>query len=615
MFDSLSERLEGVFKNLRGQGKITEANVKDAMRDVKMALLEADVNYKVVKDFLGRVQEKAAGEEVLLSVTPGQQMVKVIYDELVEILGGQNPPFALHAGKTNVILMLGLQGSGKTTFCGKMAKRFAKEGWKPLLVACDIYRPAAVHQLHVVGEQVGAEVFSQGTDKPAAQIARAGLDHARAAGRDLVIVDTAGRLHINDVLMDELVAIKAAVTPSFTFLVADAMTGQDAVVSAATFNERVGIDGVCLTKMDGDARGGAALSIRTITGKPVKFIGTGEKLGDLEEFFPERMASRILGMGDIVSLVEKAQEHFDEKQAADLQKKMRTASFTLQDFLDQMQQVKRMGPLKGLLEMIPGVGSALKDVDLPEKEMKRTEAIIQSMTPAERGEPSLLNGSRKERIARGSGTTPAEINALVAQFEKARQMMKGMMQVQERMKSAGMGPDGEGMQGSITGAGLSARERARRLQRKQFEKRQRQQQAKRQRQKSHFSGRRMFAPPVVVTTLWGALPSHLSAMRYWITSGDSLSASPLILTLSASALAFTMVISASLLALSNSNFLARASCSRITFCSMASSSCLLSCMLVMVMSLMITSPARAFCTWPTTSFFSLSRFMASSSAR
>ena len=484
MFDSLSDKLEGVFKNLRGQGKITESNVKDAMRDVRMALLEADVNYKVVKEFLGRVQEKAVGEEVLLSVTPGQQLVKIIHDELVEILGGQNPPFALQTGRTNVILMLGLQGSGKTTFCGKLARRFAREGWKPLLVACDIYRPAAVHQLHVVGEQVGVPVFSQGTDKPAPQIARAGLEQAQADGNNLVIIDTAGRLHINDVLMDELVAIKSAVRPTFTFLVADAMTGQDAVVSASTFNDKVGIDGVCLTKMDGDARGGAALSIRTITGRPVKFIGTGEKLEDLQEFFPERMASRILGMGDIVSLVEKAQEHFDEKEAMDIQKKMRTATFTLQDFLNQMQQVKRMGPLKGLLEMIPGVGSALKDVDLPEAEMKRTEAIIQSMTKAERDNPSILNGPRKERIARGSATTPADVNALISQFEKARDMMKGMMKMTDRMKAAGMGPDGDGApRGSITGAGMSNREREKRAQRKTFEKRMKRQQAKRARQK------------------------------------------------------------------------------------------------------------------------------------
>jgi len=483
MFESLSDKLEGVFKNLRGQGKITEANVKEAMRDVKMALLEADVNFKVVKDFLAHVQEKALGEEVLLSVSPGQQMVKVIHDELVEILGGQNPPFALQSGRTNVILMLGLQGSGKTTFCGKMARRFAREGWKPMLVACDIYRPAAVHQLEVVGAQAGVPVFSAGTTPPAAGIARRGVEEAKAAGCNLVIVDTAGRLHVNDVLMDELVEIRRAVTPSFTFLVADAMTGQDAVVSASTFNEKVGIDGVCLTKMDGDARGGAALSIKSITGKPVKFIGTGEKLEDLEEFFPDRMASRILGMGDIISLVEKAQEHFDEKQAVDLQKKMRTASFTLQDFLEQMQQVKRMGPLKGLLEMIPGVGSALKGVDIPEKELKRTEAIIQSMTWAERNDPSVLNGKRKERIARGSGSSPAEVNALISQFEKSREMMKGMMQMTDRMKAAGAGPDGEGMRASITGAGISARERTRRLERKSFEKRMKQQQAKRARQK------------------------------------------------------------------------------------------------------------------------------------
>ncbi len=485
MFESLSDRLEGVFKNLRGQGKITEANVKESMRDVRMALLEADVNYKVVKDFLGRVQEKSLGDEVLLSVTPGQQVVKVIHDELVDILGGANPPFALETGKTNIILMLGLQGSGKTTFCGKLARRFVREGWKPMLVACDIYRPAAIHQLHVVGEQAGVPVFSQGTDLPAPSIAKAGVERAKADGCNLVIIDTAGRLHINDVLMDELVAIKGGVHPTFTFLVADAMTGQDAVVSASTFNEKVGIDGVCLTKMDGDARGGAALSIKSITGKPVKFIGVGEKLEDLQEFFPERMASRILGMGDIVSLVEKAQEHFDEKEAMDLQKKMRSATFTLQDFLNQMQQVKRMGPLKGLLEMIPGVGSALKDVDLPEAEMKRTEAIIQSMTKAERDNPSLLNGSRKERIAKGSASTPADVNALITQFEKAREMMKGMMKMQERMKSVGMGPDGEGNArgASFTGAGMSNSDRDKREKRKSFEKKMKQQKARRNRQK------------------------------------------------------------------------------------------------------------------------------------
>lgn len=482
MFENLSEKLEGVLKNLRGQGQITEDNVKHAMRDVKLALLEADVNYKVVKDFVSHVQQKALGEDVLHSVTPGQQMVKIVYDELVEILGGPEVKFSLQPGRPHVILMLGLQGSGKTTFCGKLATRLKREGWKPLLVACDIYRPAAIDQLKVVGGSAGVPVFSQGTNRPAPAIAAAGVEHAREQGSNLVIIDTAGRLHINDVLMDELVDIKSGTKPTYTFLVADAMTGQDAVVSASTFNEKVGVDGVCLTKMDGDARGGAALSIKSITGKPVTFIGSGEKLEDLQEFFPERMASRILGMGDIVSLVEKAQEHFDEKQAMELQKKMRKASFTLQDFLDQMQQVKKMGPLKGLLEMIPGVGSALKDVDIPEKEMKRVEAMIQSMTTEERENPDILSGSRRARVARGSGATPQEVNALIAQFEQARKMMKGVMQMQDKMRAAGVGEDGV-PKASITGSNLSAKERAKRLQRKVYERRMRQQLAKKQRQK------------------------------------------------------------------------------------------------------------------------------------
>jgi len=482
MFESLSERLEGAFKNLRGHGQITETNVKDAMRDVKMALLEADVNFKVVKDFVGKVQEKSLGEDVLLAVSPGQQMVKIVHDELVEFLGGETQPFNLQKGKTNVILMLGLQGSGKTTFCGKLAKRLAKEGFKPLLVACDIYRPAAVDQLHVVGESAGVPVYSEGTDKPAPDIARRGLEKGKADGNDVVIVDTAGRLHINDVLMDELVAIKASVKPDYSFLVADAMTGQDAVVSASTFNDKVGIDGVCLTKMDGDARGGAALSIKSITGKPVKFIGTGEKLEDLQEFFPERMAGRILGMGDVVSLVEKAQEHFDEKMAEDMERKMRKASFTLQDFLSQMQQLKKMGPLRNLLELLPGVGSQLKNIELPEKEMKRTEAIIQSMTMDERENPSILSGTRKARIAKGSGTTAQDVNALIKQFEMARKMMKGVMQFQERAQAAGMGPDGQ-LKGSITGGNVSGSDREKRLNRKAFEKKMKQQQAKKARQK------------------------------------------------------------------------------------------------------------------------------------
>lgn len=482
MFESLSERLEGAFKNLRGHGQITEANIKDVMRDVKMALLEADVNFKVVKEFVGRVQQQALGENVLTSVSPAQQMVKIVHDELVEFLGGETAPFELQKRKLNVILMLGLQGSGKTTFCGKLATRLKKEGFKPLLVACDIYRPAAVDQLHVVGNTAGVPVYSEGTDKPAQDIARRGVAKGESDGHDVVIVDTAGRLHINDVLMDELVGIKQAVNPVYTFLVADAMTGQDAVVSAAKFNEQVGVDGVCLTKMDGDARGGAALSIKWITGKPVKFIGTGERLEDLQEFFPERMAGRILGMGDVVSLVEKAQEHFDEKMAEDMERKMRKASFTLQDFLSQMQQLKKMGPLRGLLELLPGVGSQLKNIDLPEKEMKRTEAIIQSMTLEERENPSILSGARRARIAKGSGTTPQDVNALIKQFEMARKMMKGVMELKDKAQAAGMNPDGT-LSGSITGAGMSTNQREKRLSRKQFEKKMKQKQAKRARQK------------------------------------------------------------------------------------------------------------------------------------
>ncbi len=489
MFENLSERLERVFKDLSGQGTITETNVKDAMRDVRMALLEADVNFKVVKDFVARVQEKALGEQVLTAVSPGQQMVQIVHDELVEFLGGAqgggDARFEAKPGQMNVILMLGLQGSGKTTFCGKLAKRFKKQGLKPMLVACDIYRPAAVQQLHVVGENAGVPVYSEGTDKPAPDIAFRGLERARAEGCDVLIVDTAGRLHINEVLMDELVDIKKRVSPTFTFLVADAMTGQDAVTSASTFNERVGVDGVCLTKMDGDARGGAALSIKSITGKPVVFIGIGEKLEDLQEFHPERMAGRILGMGDVLSLVEKAQDAFDEKQAVEMQKKMRKASFTLQDFLEQMQQLKRMGPLRGLLELLPGIGSALKDVELPEKDMKRTEAMIQAMTMEERNNPSILNGSRKARIAKGSGSTPQAVNALITQFEQARKMMAGMMQMQDKMKKAGLGPDATPgqMQKAMATGGVSAAEKAKRMNRKDFERRQRQQQAKRARQK------------------------------------------------------------------------------------------------------------------------------------
>lgn len=427
MFEALTEKLENVFRKLSGKGVITERNISDALKEIKLALLEADVNYKVVKDFIEHVKAKAIGQEVLRSITPGQQIVKIVHDELVSILGGQAEPFVLHQGKLNVILLVGLQGSGKTTLAGKLALRFKKQGFKPLLVACDIHRPAAIHQLEVVGNQVGVPVFSRGDKMPAPQIAQLALAEAEQNSRDLVIIDSAGRLHIDEMKMDEIIELKQKTKPTYTLMVADTMTGQDAVNSARVFNEKVGIDGVCLTKMDGDARGGAAISIKYVTGKPIRFIGTGEKMDALEEFHPERIASRILGMGDVVTLVEKAQEAFDAKQALEMQKRLRRAEFTFTDFLNQMRQMRKMGPLKDLLAMIPGLGSQLKDVELDEKELKRIEAIILSMTPEERDNPQILNGSRRERIARGSGSTIQEVNQLIKQFEEARRMMKQML--------------------------------------------------------------------------------------------------------------------------------------------------------------------------------------------
>ncbi|MFH0795032.1 MAG: signal recognition particle protein [bacterium] len=440
MFEALGEKFEILFKKLRGQGVITEKNVRDALREVRLALLEADVNFKVVKDFVQNVTQKAVGTEVLQSITPGQQLIKIVYDELVAIMGGHIEPININPGKLNVVLLLGLQGSGKTTLAGKLAKRYAKRGFKPMLVACDIYRPAAIHQLQVVGSQVSVPVFEMGDKVKPPKIVRGALELAERESRDLVIVDTAGRLHINEVLMDELVAVKAEAKPAFTFLVADAMTGQDAVNSAAAFNEKVGVDGVCLTKMDGDARGGAALSIRAVTSKPIRFIGVGEKLDDLEEFHPDRIASRILGMGDVVSLVEKAQQTFDEKAALELQKKIRKESFTLQDFLDQLRQVKKMGNFKDLLSMLPGVGSKLKEVDFDEGEVRHVEAIISSMTQAERENPSILNGSRRKRIAIGSGSSVAEINQLLSQFEESKKMMKMFLSGAKGMGMPGAHP-------------------------------------------------------------------------------------------------------------------------------------------------------------------------------
>ncbi len=440
MFEVLTEKLDGVFKNLSGKGVISEKNVSDALREVRLALLEADVNYKVTKDFVKRVKEKALGQEVLRSVTPAQQIVKIIHDELVEILGGEDHEFSLEKGKQNVIMLVGLQGSGKTTFAGKLAYRYKKKGYKPLLIACDIHRPAAIHQIQVVGEQVGVPVFSKGDKIPAPKIAKAGLKDADREAKDLVIIDTAGRLHIDEMKMDEVQKIKSIADPTATLMVADTMTGQDAVNSAGIFNEKVGIDGVCLTKMDGDARGGAALSIKQVTGKPIIFIGTGEKMDALEEFHPDRIASRILGMGDVVTLVEKAQETFDEKQTLDMQKRLRRAEFTFTDFLQQMRQMKKMGPLKDIMSMLPGVGKQLKDVDFDESEIGKVEAMILSMTPRERENPQLLSSSRRERISNGSGTSLQDVNQLVKKFDEARKMVKRMMQAgQAQGKKAGAG--------------------------------------------------------------------------------------------------------------------------------------------------------------------------------
>lgn len=436
MFESLGEKFERIFKNLRGQGAITERNIRDAMRDVKLALLEADVHFRVVKQFVTRVTEKAVGREVLTSITPGQQVVKIVHDELINTMGGASQPFSLQPSTINIIFLLGLQGSGKTTLAAKLAKRYMKQGWKPLLVPCDVYRPAAIHQLRVVGDQVGVPTYDLGNQKKPVAIARNAVDFARKEGRDLVIIDTAGRLHINEVLMDELVEIKKAIHPQFTFLVADAMTGQDAVNSASAFNDQVGIDGVCLTKLDGDARGGAALSIKAVTEKPIIFIGVGEKLGDLEEFHADRLASRILGMGDVLTLVEKAQVAFDEKQAREMERKIRKQTFTFQDFVDQMQQVRKMGSLKDLVAMIPGLGRQLKDVQFDDREFGSIESIILSMTPEERENPEILNGSRRRRIAEGSGNSVQDVNQLIKQFNEAKRMMKHMV----RGGAPGLGP-------------------------------------------------------------------------------------------------------------------------------------------------------------------------------
>lgn len=433
-FENLSDKLQNIFKNLRGKGRLSEADVKAALREVKMALLEADVNFKVVKNFINAIQERAVGQDVLNSLTPGQMVIKIVNEELVKLLGETTVELQLKpANEISAIMMCGLQGAGKTTAAAKLASRLKSKGRKPLLVACDIYRPAAIEQLQINGNKVGVNVFSMGDKHKPVNIAKAAMEHAAKNGLNVVIIDTAGRLHIDEDLMEELQEIKTNVSIDQTILVVDAMTGQDAVNVAESFNEKIAIDGVILTKLDGDTRGGAALSIRSVTGRPILFAGMGEKLTDLEQFYPDRMASRILGMGDILTLIDKAQADFDENKAKELERKLKKAEFDFNDFLDQMHQVKKMGGLTDIISMIPGMGKQLKDlkdVDLDEKALSSTEAIIYSMTKEERANPDILNPSRKKRIAAGAGVDISEVNALVKQFDQAKKMMKqfsGMM--------------------------------------------------------------------------------------------------------------------------------------------------------------------------------------------
>ncbi|MGP1422219.1 MAG: signal recognition particle protein [Tannerella sp.] len=424
MFENLSDRLERSFKLLKGEGKISELNVAETLKDVRRALLDADVNYKVAKQFTDTVKAKAMGQDVLTSLKPGQLMVKIVHDELAALMGGAAAEFNL-TGSPSVVLMAGLQGSGKTTFSGKLANMLkSKKGKNPLLVACDVYRPAAIDQLHVLGEQIGVPVYSERENKNPVDIALHAILEAKKTGRDLVIIDTAGRLAIDEQMMEEIATIKKAIQPNEILFVVDSMTGQDAVNTAKEFNDRLNFSGVVLTKLDGDTRGGAALSIRTVVDKPIKFIGTGEKMDALDVFHPERMADRILGMGDVVSLVERAQEQYDEAEARRIQKKLAKNQFDFNDFLGQIQQIKKMGNLKDLASMIPGVGKALKNIDVDENAFKGIEAIIYSMTPQERTNPSILNGSRRQRIAAGSGTSVQDVNKLIKQFDETRKMMR-----------------------------------------------------------------------------------------------------------------------------------------------------------------------------------------------
>ena len=437
MFESLSERLERSFKILKGQGKITEINVAETLKDVRKALLDADVNYKVAKTFTDEVKTKALGQNVLLAVKPQEMMVKIVHDELARLMGGENVALNVksQSGQPAIVLMSGLQGSGKTTFSGKLANMLkSKQGKNPLLVACDVYRPAAIEQLRVLGEQINVPVYSEIENKNPIEIAQNAIAHAKREGRDVVIIDTAGRLAIDEQMMTEIAAIKAAINPQEILFVVDSMTGQDAVNTAKEFNDRLDFTGVVLTKLDGDTRGGAALSIRSVVEKPIKFVGTGEKMEAIDLFHPARMADRILGMGDIVSLVERAQEQFDEEEARKLSKKIAKNQFDLNDFYNQIQQIKKMGNIKELASMIPGVGKALKDVDIDDNSFKGIEAIIQSMTNEERTNPAIINGSRKNRISKGSGRSIVEVNRLLKQFTDMQKMLKGVQQLSKNPK-------------------------------------------------------------------------------------------------------------------------------------------------------------------------------------
>ena len=424
-FDGLGDKLQDIFKRMKGQGKISEKDLKAVMREVKVALLEADVNYKVVKQFVDNVNSRAVGEEVMESLTPGQQVVKIVHDELTQLLGGTQSKLTISPKPPTVIMMVGLQGSGKTTTSGKLGRLLKKQGKRPLLTACDVYRPAAIKQLQVLGEQLDIPVFTLGDKISPVDIAKAAIEHAKSHGNDIVILDTAGRLHIDEVLMEELKNVKEVAQPTEILLVVDSMVGQDAVNVADSFNELLDITGVVLTKLDGDTRGGAALSIKTITGKPIKFAGMGEKLDALEPFHPDRMASRILGMGDVMTLIEKAQETVDQQKAEEMSKKLLKAEFTLEDYLDQMEQLQNMGNINSMLEMMPGMSkNKLKDIQIDEKDMSRTKAIILSMTPAERRNPKIINGSRRKRIAAGSGMKVQDVNRLLKQYEQSQALMK-----------------------------------------------------------------------------------------------------------------------------------------------------------------------------------------------